>query len=258
MKRKVMIVVGVILLLLVIGYVFFPAIYEYDMNNIHKGIHFQHVLGTDYVGRDNLTMLCIASGITLLIALSSAILSVILSVIVGTISGYYGGIVDFIGMRLCEVLETLPTLPILIVIHFLLQGILPMYVFLPCSIALFSWVEGARLLRSEVLLLKKQEYVEAAKVMGASTKHILRKHMIKNCMPLLKSNFIVVLARAIVLESSISFLGFGMDAGIPTLGKLVNLARQSDIFLHYPLDYLPAALICFAFVFVLHKIVKEK
>lgn len=257
MKRKLVISMSIIIVLGCLSYYLLADLYTYDTSQIHKGISIAHPLGTDYMGRDNMMILVVASGISLGIAIISALLSVFLSFVIGCVSAMYGGIVDFLCMRTAEVIHCLPLLPLLLIASFIVKDNIPISLFLIICMALLSWSEGAKLIRSEVLTLKKQEFIIATQVLGASTLYIVYKHILRHCHALLKNNFIVVIARVLLLESSISFLGFGIEAGIPSLGKLINLARDSEIFIQYPLDYMPAAFICFVFVFFIRKMMKD-
>jgi peptide/nickel transport system permease protein len=190
----------------------------------------QHFMGTDNIGRDVFTRLLYAGQISLSVAFIVTIFSTVIGVLVGAISGYYGGWLDEVIQRFVEFLITIPLLPLLLAFSALLRGLtvpgLPpewsSAVIITVILIVFGWMSASILLRGMVLSLRNQEFTEAAKALGLGSFGIITKHMIPNSLAPIIVSATLSLGGVIVLESALSFLGFGIQPPVPTWGNMLN------------------------------------
>jgi len=190
----------------------------------------EHLMGTDNIGRDVFTRLLYAGQISLSVAFIVTIISTIMGVVIGAFSGYYGGWIDDVIQRFVEFLITIPLLPLLLAFSALLQGItipgLPpewsSAVIITIILTVFGWMSAAILIRGMVLSLRNQEFTEAAKALGLGSFGIILRHMIPNSLAPIIVSATLSLGGVIVLESALSFLGFGIQPPVPTWGNMLN------------------------------------
>jgi peptide/nickel transport system permease protein len=182
-----------------------------------------HFLGTDGNGRDILTRLAYAGRVSLMIAILSATSLFLLGGVIGLISGYLGGKTDMVIMRLVDVLLSIPGLPLLILIATLFS---PGPVGLAFVLALVGWPGIARLVRSEVLAKREEEYVDAARTLGASTPRIVFRHILPNVLPLLIVYTSLSIPGLILAEAGLSFIGIGVQVPTPSWGNMLGDAQQ--------------------------------
>ncbi len=190
----------------------------------------EHLMGTDNIGRDVFSRLLYAGRISLLVAFIVTIFSTLIGVIVGAISGYYGGWVDDVIQRFVEFLITIPLLPLLLAFSALLRGVvipgLPREwssaVIITIILTLFGWMSASILIRGMVLSLRNQEFTEAARALGLGDFGIIMRHMIPNSLAPIIVSATLSLGGVIVLESALSFLGFGVQPPVPTWGNMLN------------------------------------
>lgn len=190
----------------------------------------QHFMGTDNIGRDVFTRLLYAGQISLSVAFIVTIFSTVIGVLVGAISGYYGGWLDDVIQRFVEFLITIPLLPLLLAFSALLRGLtipgLPpewsSAVIITIILIIFGWMSASILLRGMVLSLRNQEFTEAAKALGLGSFGIITRHMIPNSLAPIIVSATLSLGGVIVLESALSFLGFGIQPPVPTWGNMLN------------------------------------
>ncbi len=196
----------------------------------------EHLMGTDDLGRDVLTRLIFAGRISLFIAFSVVFVQETTGALVGAISGYYGGWVDAVIQRFVEFMITLPILPLLLALSATLRGIeIP---FLPSEwssavviaviLAAFGWMGATRLVRGMVLSLRNQDFTAASKALGLSDAQIIIRHMIPNALAPVIVSATLGLGGVIILESALSFLGFGIQEPIPTWGNMLQKV-QADM-----------------------------
>lgn len=227
-KNKLAVASAIFLALLILAAVFVPILSPYDPVNGDASIRLKppsaaHWLGTDEMGRDVLTRLLYGARISLAVGVVPTLISMILGVVLGIIAGYAGGWVDYILMRLADVMLAFPSLLLAMVIMYTLGGGV-LNIFL--ALALVGWASVARVARSETISLKESEYVQAAKSIGVSGARIIRRHILPNCLPALIVLFTLNIPSAILSESSLSFLGVGVQLPNSSWGLMVNMGRQ--------------------------------
>ncbi len=205
----------------------------------------EHLLGTDNEGYDIFVRLMYGGRISLTVSFIAVFLITILGVILGGISGYFGGWVDNVIMRLCDVLMCLPGVPILLIISTILDAsdvdakyrIYLLMVYL----TFISWTGTARLVRGQILSLREQEYMVAAEAMGYSTARKIFKHLIPNVMPQLIVQMSLSLGSMILYEATLSYLNLGVKAPYAAWGSMINIiSTNQDILQNYPNVWVPA------------------
>jgi peptide/nickel transport system permease protein len=182
-----------------------------------------HLLGTDANGRDVLVRAAYGGRISLAVAILASAVLLAIGGVVGAVSGYFGGFVDATLMRVVDVLLCVPGLPLLILAFTIYK---PGPYGLALFIAALGWAGGARLIRGEVLSLRSRDYVEAARVLGASNSRIIFQHILPNVIPLLIVSLSLTLPGLILTEAALSFLGFGVQIPTPSWGNMLENARE--------------------------------
>lgn len=185
--------------------------------------------GTDQFGRDIFTRLWEGGRVSFLIAFIAVFLTLVIGIVYGGVSGYVGGKADTIMMRLIEILMVVPDLLYIIMLRSIMEpGLLPIIIVLSVT----SWMDTARVVRGEVLRLKRSEYVVAAHILGASPRRIIFKHLIPNTMGPILVNMTMMIPRMIFAEAFLSFFGLGVPAPFASWGVLIS--DGSRIFQQYP------------------------
>lgn len=182
-----------------------------------------HLLGTDTNGRDVLVRLAYGGRVSLLVAVLAAVATLVIGGGIGAVAGFYGGAVDGILMRLVDILLSIPGLPLLLLISVLYK---PGVVGLALIIAITSWPGVARLIRGEVLGRRSSDYVDAARVSGATSGRILFRHITPNVVPLVVVWISLAIPSLILAEATLSFLGFGVRVPVPSWGNMLEGATK--------------------------------
>jgi len=217
--------------------IFYQVIETIKKPNAFAAPSLEHPLGTDGQGWDNLARLMEGGKVSLAISFITVFIITILGIIFGGLAGYFGGAIDNIIMRLCDILMCLPGFPILLVVGTLLEsmGVASQFriYYLMGFLSLISWPGVARLVRGQILSLREQEYMVAAEAMGYSTVRKIFKHLIPNVMPQLIVNMTLSLGSMILYEASLSFLGLGATAEFAAWGTMINSANDLNVLQNY-------------------------
>lgn len=255
LKKNKLAMLGLIMIIIIaIISVFGPMIskfnyYSNDFSVANIGPSFIHPLGTDQFGRDEFTRIMYGGRISLTIALVASVISFGIGILYGGISGFFGGTVDTIMMRIVEGVSSIPLMIYVILIMVIIGAGMPSLII---AIAATYWVDMARIVRGEILQLKQQEFVLAARTLGASNSRILLKHLLPNSMGPIIVTLTLNIPAAIFTEAFLSFVGLGIPAPKASWGVLCSDSLSS--YMLYPTQlFFPALAICltmFAFNFL--------
>ena len=238
-------VLGLLVLAVLLG----PLVYKVGINDIDFQARlappsWKHPLGTDDLGRDLLARVLYGGRISLAVGFASMVVAIVVGVAVGAISGISRGWVDAALMWVTDLFLSLPQLPMLLVLIFFFRDGLKalvgpevgIFLLIVLVIGGFRWMPAARVVRAQFFSLREKEFVEAARALGASTPRVVARHILPNSLgPVIVAATIDV-AAAIILESTLSFLGLGFPPDIPTWGRLLFDAKDYlDIAMHWSL-----------------------
>ena len=223
--------------LIIIGAVFAPLFTHFNPNDIDSNWQgtplapgtFGHWLGTDDLGRDLWARMLFGGRISLTVAITAVLIEVALGTFIGAISGYYGGGIDWILMRITDTFLSIPILPLLLV----LTGIVAAsstkaslnFGTIVIIIGILSWMPVARLVRASFLSLREKEFCEAARAIGGRDSRIMFKHLLPNAMAPIVVQATLDVANVILLESALSFLGFGIQPPEASWGNMLSDAQ---------------------------------
>jgi peptide/nickel transport system permease protein len=227
-KKKAVLISLILLLVFIFVAVMAPFIVPYDpaaidLKNKNLAPSHDHVLGTDYLGRDMLSRILVGATTSLSIAASVVIVSLIIGITMGCIAGYYGGIVDETISRIIDIFLSFPGMIFALTIMGVLgSGVVNLII----ALALVQWSTYARLMRGQVLSLRKNEYVLSAMTIGASDLHIMRKHIIPNSISPIIVLATIDLGFVILSIAALSFLGIGLPADIPEWGAMLSSGKE--------------------------------
>jgi oligopeptide transport system permease protein len=234
----------VIILLAIFGPYFSPYSYADQIRGDESlWPSWKHPLGTDTLGRDMLVRIFYGARISLSIGIVACIINLTIGVLYGGISGYFGGKVDAVMMRIVDIVYSIPTMLYVILLMVVFKerinalfrlpffslfktagaGLMSIYL----AIGFTYWVAMARIVRGQILALKEQEYVTAARTLGAGSIRILLRHLIPNCIGPIIVTTMLLIPDAIFAESFLSFIGLGVDAPMASLGSLASAGLGS-------------------------------
>ncbi|GAC1653010.1 MAG: ABC transporter permease [Vulcanimicrobiaceae bacterium] len=237
-RRHRLALAGIIVLALMILFaVFARQLAPYDPNAIDN-VNWQgtplapgvahHVLGTDEVGRDLLSRLMFGARISLTVGITATLMEIIIGSVLGAIAGYYGGWVDWIIMRITDVFLSIPLLPLLLVLTAIVSASSSKaslsFGVIVIIIGALTWPAVARLVRAQFLSLREREYTEAARALGNNDARIIFRHLLPNAMAPIIVQATLDVAGVIILESTLSFLGFGIQPPTASWGNMLSNA----------------------------------
>lgn len=205
------------------------APYEFDaidLSSIRQPPSMEHWMGTDSLGRDLFTRILYGGRVSILIGIFSALVGTGFGSLLGSVAGYFGGRTDNILMRFTDVAYSIPTLPLLIVLSSYTQAAVVSMVLI---IGFLSWMATARVVRSQVLQVKELGYVEAARSIGASHTRLLLRHILPNSVGPIIVGATLGVGNAIIIESSLSFLGLGVQPPTPTWGNMLQDSQATMV-----------------------------
>ena len=227
-KRNKLALVGLVFLgIMVVLAIFVPMLSPYtydqmDITSLNALPSLKHPMGTDRFGRDILVRVMYGARISLSVGFSAAAINLVIGIIWGGIAGYAGGKLDTIMMRIADIIYSIPSMLYVIMVMLIFGSNIWSILI---GICISSWIGMARLVRAQVMTLKEQEFALAAFVLGASTKRILFKHLIINCIGPIIVNLTLMVPSAIFTEAFLSFVGIGISAPAASWGTLANEAR---------------------------------
>jgi peptide/nickel transport system permease protein len=229
MRHKLAILGIVCVATLILASIFGPYLLPYDHLYIDLRARFaapmtgNHFMGTDPLGRDVAARLLMAGRLSLLVAFSAMFISIVIGVSVGIIAGYYGGRVGAMMMRIVDAFLCFPSILLLLTLAAFIR---PSPTMITLLIAATSWMEIARIVSAEVKSLKERDFIAAARMAGLSARWIMTRELLPNVMgPIIVAATLTV-ARAILSEAYISFLGYGIQPPYPSWGNMLNGAQQ--------------------------------
>ncbi len=228
---------GILFLTIVLLTIFVPIFSRFSMNDFildQKKLppSSEYWLGTDEQGRDVFLRLFLGGRTSLMVGLIAAGFTVLIGSTIGGIAGYYGGWVDNILMRFAEIVYSIPFTPTVITISGALMWVdskFKMYLVM-FLIGILSWPGLARMVRGQILSLREQEFMQAAEILGLSSRSRIARHLLPNTFAYIIVSATLGMAGAILTEASLSYLGLGVTPPTPTWGNMIERARNSDVF----------------------------
>jgi len=243
--RRHPLAVGGLILFTVILFltVFAPLLDRYPPNELNLPDKFQapsaeHWFGTDRVGRDIWSRTLHGGRVSLAVGFSAALMSMTIGIILGAVAGYYGGVVDNVIMRFTDVIMTFPRVVVMLVVATFLG---PSIVNVILLIGLFSWMGTARIVRAQVLSLREEQFVTAARSLGAKDRGLIFSHVLPMVIAPLLATLTFAINGAILLEAGLSFLGVGIPPPTSSWGNMLETARSLDILQDGPWMWIPPA-----------------
>ena len=206
-----------------------------------------HVLGTDQNGRDIFVRLMYGGRLSIMLSFLVVLIYTIIGIILGGLAGYFGKWVDMVIMRIVDILNCIPSLPILLIIGAILESTgvsanMRIYIMMAC-LALLSWTGVARLVRGQILFLREQEYMVATEALGFSPGRKIFRHLVPNVMPQLIVSMTLGLGSIILYEATLSFIGLGVPPEAASWGQMVQSAVGNTAILNYYVEcWLPAGI----------------
>jgi peptide/nickel transport system permease protein len=222
-------VMAALVLIVVVG----PFISPYDPGKPHLDDIFlrpslQHPMGTDSLGRDLLTRILYGGRISLVVGVLAVSVAISLGTLIGGVAGFYGGVADAVLMRFVDMMLSIPRLFLLILASVFLRDRFPSFLIIVVVLGALSWMHVARLIRGSFLALKEREFVEAARMVGSRGRDIIWRHLLPNALAPIIVAATLGVATAIIAESTLSFLGLGIQPPVASWGNMLKDA-QTDM-----------------------------
>ncbi|HEX3346815.1 MAG TPA: ABC transporter permease, partial [Acetobacteraceae bacterium] len=218
----------VLLIVIAVGIALAPTLapYAYDAQDMNLiGLpdppSAAHLFGTDPLGRDGFSRVLWGGRVSLVVGLASALVATAVGTAVGALAGFFGRPIDTALMRVTDVALSMPALPLVLLISGLVRPNVPILVLLIGSLA---WMTTARLVRAQFLTLRERDFVEAARALGVGSARLIWRHILPNAIAPVTVSATLAVGQAILLESAMSFFGFGVQPPTPTWGNLLNEA----------------------------------
>lgn len=228
-QNKMGMIAFITLMAFIVVAIFGPMITNYnpqsfgDAESVLNSPTSSHILGTDDMGRDVLSALIYGSRSSLLVGLFGTFISMFVGSMIGVLAGYCGKLTDFLLMRFTDIMLVLPAMPLMLVLASLFGSSILNIVLV---IGFTGWAQTARIIRSQTLMIKEKQYIERSHAIGASTLHIVFKHILPDVFPLICANAVTTAACAIDAETTLSFLGMG-DITKPSWGMMLHYAFEA-------------------------------
>ena len=224
----------IVLALLILLSVFAPVIAPYhytemDMLQLNAAPSLKHLFGTDSLGRDILSRLIYGGRYSIFLGFSASVLSMAAAIVLGSLAGYFGGWVDNVVLRICDVVQAIPGILLSIVISAVLG---PGFFNTILALAIGGISSGIRLTRAQILSVRSEEYLEAAASVNCSSMRIMFRHILPNILSPLIVGFTMGIGNTIMLASSLSFIGLGVQPPAPEWGAMLSAGR--DFIRNYP------------------------
>ncbi|MFK4789309.1 ABC transporter permease [Microbacterium sp. ZW T5_56] len=244
-KHRLALIGAIVLVLLVLVAIIGPVVYPIDPNAVdvfasRKPPTGEHPLGTDSAGRDVLARLLAGGRVSLTVALAATIGAAAIGALAGAIAGYLRGAIDAVLSRIADVVLSFPTL---IVLTAVVAFVGPSLQTLVIALALFEWPQAFRIVRGATLSLREQEYVLAARGLGGSSVWVLARHILPAVVAPLTVVATLLIAQAILLEATLSFLGLGVQPPTASWGNMLNEAQSLAILQSMPWLWLPPGIL---------------
>jgi peptide/nickel transport system permease protein len=242
LRNKLAIAGIIILSIFVIIAIIAPFIATHDpvassLSNVYAKPSAENYLGTDASGRDNFSRLVYGARISLTIGFSAMVFTLLIGVILGSLSGYYGGKVDSLIMRATDLMLTIPFLLLVLTVMAILEKVtIELFILI---IALTTWPNITRILRGTFLSIRENEFILGARSIGCTDFRIITKHFLPNAVGPIIVNATIMMATMIIIESGLSFIGFGIPQPTPTWGNMLNEARSLRVLTKFPEAWLP-------------------
>lgn len=244
-RRHKLAVAGVVVLaLMTLCAIFAPLLTPYQPTTITDSFgaapSMKHLMGTDQVGRDQLTRLIYGARVSLSVGIGAILISAIIGTILGLISGYFGGWVDGLIMRITDVFMSFPYIMLILVVASIVgPGLLNIILIL----GVLGWPGVARLVRGNVLSIKEMSYIEASRVLGIRTPRILFRHILPNTVAPILVYATSGVAGAILDEAALSFLGLGVQPPTPSWGNMLASAQSLTVLTSQPWLWIPPGIL---------------
>ena len=229
LRHRLALVGLAVIALMVLATIVGPDLLPYDDLHIDIRHRFQpplagpHLLGSDQLGRDQLARLLMAGRVSLTVGFAAMVLSTVFGTAVGALAGYYGGVLGAVLMRFVDAVLCFPTIFLLLA---LAAFVTPSVLSITLIVAATAWMEVARVVEGQVRALRQRDFAVAAEVLGASDMHIIFRELLPNAVASIVVAATLNVARAILLESYVSFLGYGIQPPVPSWGNMLENAQE--------------------------------